>query len=285
MTVMSDQQRKELQEIRAEYCVSLFMPTHPTSHDAPEDRIRLKNILNEAQKKLENVGVRSSDAREQLHRGWVIHEDSDFWRNHRKGLVMFFSPTDSWEFLLPEDTPEKIYVQDHFVLTPIADVLDDDRRMYVMPLSPKPVQLFEVTRDSIRPVDLPGAPDDYEQAMRAVDPEHHLEYHSGTSEHDPNTRRPRQVHGQGVGVDDKKRKKRLREFCQKVDDGVSRALSQQRVPLVLVAAEPMAAIYREVSKYPNIAERTIRMNPDIVASHELHKKAVEVMAGEESGDS
>ena len=44
-------------------CISLYMPTHPVGDAGLQDRIRLKNLLAEAEERLTRRGMRSAEAR------------------------------------------------------------------------------------------------------------------------------------------------------------------------------------------------------------------------------
>ena len=47
-------------------CVTLCMPTHPASEQGQQDAVRLKNLVNMAEQRLVEQGMRTSDARDML---------------------------------------------------------------------------------------------------------------------------------------------------------------------------------------------------------------------------
>jgi len=52
----------ELAAARYSPAVSILVPTHPTGPETRQDPIRLKNAVKEAQEKLVDQGMRSSEA-------------------------------------------------------------------------------------------------------------------------------------------------------------------------------------------------------------------------------
>jgi hypothetical protein len=68
-------------------------------------------------------------------------------------------------------------------------------------------------------------------------------------------------------------KVRLAQYARKVDQALREFLAGRELPLILVATEPMASIYRSVQSYPRLAATTISTNPDALSDAELAASA------------
>jgi hypothetical protein len=73
-------------------CVSLFLPTCRAGRETRQGRIRLKNLLREAERRLLACRLRSTEVKEVLEPIRALVEDALFWRDQRDGLALFRSP-------------------------------------------------------------------------------------------------------------------------------------------------------------------------------------------------
>ena len=124
----------------------MFLPAHRVSPESGQDRIRLKNLLNEAEERLVAGGLRPPAARDVLQPGRELLQADPFWSYQSDGLALFLAPGWSRVFRLPLDLPELLVVADRFHVKPLLPLLANDYRFYVLALSQNEVRLLEGTR-------------------------------------------------------------------------------------------------------------------------------------------
>jgi hypothetical protein len=84
-------------------------------------------------------------------------------------------------------------------------------------------------------------------------------------------RRAAMFHGHGVADDDEK--DQVLRFLQVLDDALLRHLRRRPLPLVLAGVEYELAMFREVSRHPQIVPGGIEGNPELLSADELHRRA------------
>ena len=94
--MLSQQTVKELGEIRVETYHSLTFPTTSAGADLKGDRIRLKNLIAQAQSALVERGMRSPDAERLLAPAAVLLELRQFWAASKGGAYSIFCPTNTF---------------------------------------------------------------------------------------------------------------------------------------------------------------------------------------------
>jgi Bacterial archaeo-eukaryotic release factor family 3 len=264
--------REDVRELieRAGGGVSVFLPAHRVSPESGQDRIRLKNLLNEAEKRLVAGGLRPPAARDVLKPGRELLQADPFWSYQSDGLALFLAPGWSRVFRLPLDLPELLVVADRFHVKPLLPLLANDQRFYVLALSQNEVRLLEGTRQSVDEVELEHVPENLAEVLKYDDLEKELLLHIAGSS--GGGRRARAVfHGHGAGgeVD----KVLLERFLRSVDEGLREILRDERAPLVLASVDYEQAMFREITRYRYVLEGGIEGNPEALSPAELHERA------------
>jgi len=258
-----DALRQLLQETKAP-CVSLFMPTHRHAPEADQDPIRFKNLLRKARERVD-VGPAAA-ARELLEPLEQLAGSSSFWRHQMDGLAVFRSPELLEHYLLPEPAPERLVVADSFHIKPLLKALQSNRRYHVLTLSRERVAVYEGTRTALHAVDLRRLPGSLREALGIEEEEPHLQYRTlraGAS--------APIYHGHGLP--DAARKDELRRFLLAVDKALAEErLADEGVPLLLAGVGYYFPIFREVSRYPQLAEEGVEGNFDTASPSELHAR-------------
>jgi Bacterial archaeo-eukaryotic release factor family 7 len=183
-------------------CMSIFMPTHRTSPETKQDRIRFKNLLREAEKRLITSGLRSSEAKKLLTPAKTLLKDNLFWQYQADGLAVFISPEVFRYFHLPFRFEELLVVTDRFHMKPLLHLFTNDVRFYILALSQNEVRLFQGTRHGISEIEPEGVPGSMKEALKYDEPEKQLQYHTRTP--GGTGQRAAIFHGHGVGIDDAK---------------------------------------------------------------------------------
>ena len=200
-------------------CVSVFLPTHRVTPDSGQDPIRLRNLLDEAEKQLAAAGLRAPAVREVLRPGRDLLGPGRFWSYQSDGLAVFLAPGWSRVFRLPEEFGELVVVAGRFHVKPLPALLAAGHRFYVLALSQNQVRLLEETPHDVQEAELADAPRSLGDALKYDDLEKELGLHVA-GRGGPGTRAVFHGHGAGGEVD----KALLERFLRQVDDGLQQVL-------------------------------------------------------------
>jgi len=269
--------RTELEELTRPYNgkhVSIYMPTRKAGDEILENRVRFKNLLDEAEEQLVADGMRRPEAEQLLSPARPLMEDEVFWQRQDSGLAVFLAEGLARKYQLPLAFEELAVVSDRFHVKPLLQVLSNNGRFYVLALSQHETRLLQGTRHRIGEIDL----DDREQVPRSIvdilkweDPEMRLQHATGT-ESTLHQGVAAVFHGHGVASQDDPKEKVLRYF-QRLDEGISDLLADDDAPLVLVGDDFLLPLYREANSYPPLIEEGVAVQPEQLSVEALHRRA------------
>lgn len=255
-------------------CISLYEPTHrsyPAS--SQEDPVRYRNLLDRAQGALRER-YPSRLVRPVLEKLERFGTDTDFWIEAAPGLAVFGSADDLRVFKLPQPVPELLSVADRFQIKPLIRSLQRDGRYQLLALTLSDARLYEGTRDTLDPVDLPDAPLTIEAALgpELTEPYEKVtrSYGGGAGAKAP------MHHGQG-GRKDERPIDRERFFRAIDREILERASKLSRLPLVLAALPEHQTHFRELSHNPLLAAGGVELNPGALTPGELRDAAWRVI--------
>jgi len=248
-------------------CVSIYMPTTGGPPDRPEDRMRWKNLVRDAERLLGEAGA-NGGARELLAPIARAYGD----RPSRPGSVAVLrSPEVDARLWIPVLVPEIVVVSRTFHTKPLVSFLDGSRRYFVLALAERSVALYEGTPFSLRRLDVrlpafglsrPGKAEPYHSAGGSRP--------AGASVRH-GWREPLACH----------RLELARRF-RDIDRAVWRHLRDDAAPLVLAGVGYYHPIYRSVSCYPQLLEEGIEGNVEHARLVELYERAWPIVAAHES---
>jgi len=273
MDLLSKEELKRLIQKKDTPCISIYMPTYPTSPGAKQNPIRFKNLIREAEERLKMSGLRGSEAGRLLKPAKMLLKDGIFWQHQGNGLATFISSEFFHHYCLPVAFKELLVVTDRFHIKPLLHFFSNDGRFFILALSQNEVRLFHATRHIINEIQLKGIPGSLAEALQYDDPERQLQFHTRT----PGTSGERAAifHGHGVGIDDAK-DNILRYFYQ-IDHGLHDLLKEEQAPVVLAGVEYLFPIYKEANAFLNLMEDGITGNPEGLRPEELHRQAWEIV--------
>ncbi len=262
-----------LAQDRAQPCISIFMRTYQTGADVQQNPIRLRDLLKNAEKQLIAQGMRHPNALDLLAPMYELMGRSDFWEAQSKGLAVFLSRDTFRYYRQPVQFLDRVVVNNRFCIKPLFSDLHDGT-FYVLALDQKDLRLLQGSRDKIVevPIDQVGVPTSISEALPNEEFQAANQMHSFPSG-EPNSKYGQTaiLHGQGTAEEDPKNK--IRRFFQKVDDGLRTWFGDGKAPLVLAGVEYLLPIYKEVSRYPTLANKPILGNPRAWSAKELHDRA------------
>lgn len=251
--------------------VSLYFPTPPGGPEiGANNPARLKNLLRQAERRLQEMGKAAAEVEELLAPAYELAAEPDYWRGQAAGFAGFLSAAGLEPYRLPVEPPERVVVSERFFLKPLLPLLIGDGRFFVLALSQKQVRLLEGSMTRIRELDLHSIPRRLQDAVGYDWQEGSLQFHTVGAARGP-AHGGAVFHGQGAGNDDQKAE--VEKFLRAVDKGLLELLRDKQAPLVLAAAEPIQSMYREISKHPNLVTPGIVGSPDQTSPEDLHAAA------------
>jgi hypothetical protein len=252
----------------AGWCVSLFMPTHRAGRETEQGPIRLKNLLREAEERLQAEGLRPPEIRELLAGPQRLLQDPGFWQHQSDGLVVFCSAEAFHFFRLPLGFDEFVVISRRFHLKPLLTLFTSDGTFYILALSQNQVRLLEGTRHGVDEVHLEGRVQSLSEAFPEPPAEKQLQFHTGA----PATKgkRPAMFYGHDLSTETKDR---IQRWFRTIDGQLKDILAGVASPMILAGVEYLFPLYREACTYPHLLSGGIAGNPEGLKPEELHRQA------------
>lgn len=259
-------------------CVSIFLPTHRRGKDVEQDPIRFKNLLRQAEERVEQQGLRKRDRDQMLAPARALLDNTMFWQHQSDGLAVFMRPGEFQEYRMPLDLDELVVVTDRYHLKPLLPLLSGDGRFYLLLFNLKNVRLFEGSRFSLLEVELSGMP---KSLADAFDPDRYqgqLQFYTGAPTRGGG-KRDAIFHGTG-GSGEEATKEAIEKFCRQLDRVLLEFLKPTQAPLVLAGVDYLLPIYKSATKYPYLLDAHITGSQDETGLDELHTEAWEIVEPE-----
>ena len=245
--------------------VSIYLRTTPVTQDAQADRIELKNLLKRAVAEMAQAGTPKRDVAAIQERIEALIEDDAFWVSQANSLAIFADPDGIRTFRLPNHLASLVEVSDRYHLKPLFRSVTFPHRAFLLPISMGAVRLIELTAD-LPPREI-AVPDLPRNAADASGRASHLE------------RRGDMLSGESTSEN-----ALLTRYARAVDQALRPILAGHERPLIVVAAEPMASIFRAVCSYPHLVRETISLSADHTADHDLAPAARRVLDNVYAGE-
>jgi hypothetical protein len=256
----------------ADWCVSLFMPTHRAGRDTEQDPIRFKNLLRAAEEGLQSKGLRPAAIREILQAPHQMLLDKGFWQGRSDGLAVF-STTDRCHFFrLPLTFDETLVISKRFHVKPLLPILASDGLFHILALSQNQVRLLEATRHTVQEIPLEGISLSLAEAFPETAADKQVPSHSGTPS--GAGKRPAMFYGHDIS---NTTKDRLLRWFRMLDKQLRDLLGERKSPLVLAGVDFLFPLYRDANTYPHLLEAGVGGNPEGLAPEELHATAWELV--------
>lgn len=277
MPLLSQDELKNLIENSSRPCVSIYMPTQKAGPDIRQNPIRFKNVMREAEERLDAMGVPHQEAMEWLKQAHEL-DTNEFWEQQDQGLAIFISPKLFCYYSLPFGFEELVVVTDHFHLKPILYLMNNDGRFYILALSQKDVKFFEGTRSNVKEVEVENMPKSLDEALGYDETAKEGQFRIATPKGGTSNsfQQPGSFHGQG-SPDRDKHQEGILQFFHAIDGALHEKLRNKKGPLVLAGVEYLFPIYQEANTYPHLVEEGITGNPQNLKPEELHDLAWQIV--------
>jgi hypothetical protein len=245
-------------------CVSIYEPSHARPDGSGEDRMRWRNLLDDARAKLEaashpKTASRLLDPLTTLDAGAFRHGDEG-------GLAAFAADGFVRVFRVHTALPERVVVADSFHVRPLLAWLQAAKRHYVLALSRKHVRVFEGVDGTLVEKDVPGLPRKIEDAAHSAAANDGANVHGATGRRSYGDNGPRSPQAE------------LAPFFRAIDHAICAFLRDEHVPLLLAGVSRSISVYRTVSRYPALAHDHIEGNFDRAGADEIRERAEPIVA-------
>jgi hypothetical protein len=274
MDTLARNDLRQLVETNGKWHVSIYLPMHRVGNEQQQDHIRLKNLLSQAEKNLLDYGLRRPEVEEMLTPVNDLMVNRDFWQQPSDGLAIFSSKDLSRIFRLPTSFEEVVVVGKSFYVQPLLPLLNGNGNFYILALSLNQNRLFKASKDNIEEVELKDVPENMEEALQIEGLEKHLGFQTNTDRGNRGVERPAIFYGQGEEND---KKEKILRYCQELDNGLSRQIEDESLPMVVAAVDYLIPIYQQASTYRNLLNEAVVGSPDRKDLKELHTSAWKVV--------
>lgn len=248
--------------------VTITLPTHEKGEEVKQDPIRFKNLLSEAEKKLNERDLKNGDVEEFLKPARELLERPMFWSHQKNGLAVYLTEDFFEVYKLPYDINEQVFVNDHFFITPLLPMTSMDGSFAVLAASRKNVRLLRCTRNSVQDITPEGIETSVSDYLE-VDPQKQLQFHSGAKGQSA------MYFGHNANEEDKMVV--VEAFYREIEKEITKVLNEVNDPLIIVGLVENANLYEDVNDYHRVVENKENHNPDELTDKELRDKGWEVV--------
>ena len=269
MSLLSIEELKELVEQPQGVCVSIYMPTMRLGSETQQNPIRFKNLIKQAEARLQEYDLRPTDAANLLQPAVALDEEN-FWQHQDAGLAIFIAEGFFRYYRLPLELEELVVVNDSFHLKPLMPLLTGDGRFYILTLGQRDVRLLECTQHSVIDVEVEGLPKNMDEALQydetAKEGQRRMDTGAGRNQQGGS------FHGQG-NPDRDNIQQELLQYFHLVDRALHEFFHTRRAPLVLAGVDYLLPIYREANTYGSLMTEGIKHNTKLQTPEELRDEA------------
>ncbi len=239
-----------LAEVRDPHCVSIYTPAGSMPEDGERARLELKNQLRDVTTQLEAANADKSVIENVKTSVESLLSDSRFWQYQSKSLAVFIGGDRFDTYRLPNEFTATVDVADRFYIKPLLRTITFSQSAYVLALSQNSVRLVKVTADQpareLEPADLPSDLDSYLN----LDLSGKATFGRGSEDGDL----------------------RAQQFTAAINNALLPVLRNEKLPLILASADPLASAYRRTNSYEFLAEETIPGNPEALSPEQLAER-------------
>lgn len=265
--MVSEKTIHELINQKGENFVTITLPTHEKGEESKQDPIRFKNLLSKAEKTLQSRGSKNGHAGDVLKPAKELLDKPMFWSHLKKGLVVYLTDDTFNVYHLPYEIDEQVFVNDHFLITPLLPMTSMDGSFVVLAASRKNIRLLRCTRNTIQDItpDIETSVSDYLE----VDPQKQLQFHSGAKGQSA------MYFGHNANEEDKMVV--VEAFYREIEKEITNMLNETGDPLILAGLTENIGLYEKVNHYNRLIEDTVSYNPDELSDKELRDKGWDVV--------
>lgn len=249
----------DLNLLRADACVSIYLPTTPLTREIEQSKIALGNLVKKAISQLEANGF-------EKRRIWSLQEqfdellaDDEFWNHQASSLAILATPESLRTYRMANKLKEIVEVSDRFHLKPLLRAITFSHAAYVLALSENAVRLIAVSADlPPREVEVPNLPKDLTSVVGQATSKNYT--------------------GTGNRPSDRGHGSYQARYVRKINSMLRPVLMHSELPLILATTKPLESLFRSMSSVPALSD-IIAGNPERMSEAELANAARPILDG------
>ncbi|MCB1674987.1 MAG: hypothetical protein KDI01_01775 [Halioglobus sp.] len=247
----------DLNQVRSDTCVSVYLPTTPVSRETERSRINLGNLVKKAVAQLEAADFKKRRIVSLQEQFEDLLTDDDFWNHQANSLAILATPESMRTYRMANKLTEIVEVSDRFHLKPLLRAITFHHAAHVLAISENAVRLIEVSADlPAHMVEVPDLP----KNLTSVVGKATVKDFSGLGH----------MHGaQG-------NKPYLARYIRQINEALRPILLQSDRPLILATTKTLETLFRSMSAIPALPD-TIAGNPEHLSESELAAAARPVL--------
>ena len=151
---------EELANHKADFCISIYLPTHRSGVQVNEmqDNLNFKNALQRVATQLKERGVDQARIQRLLEPGYELLRNSMFWRYMEQGLAVFMTE-EMFKYVKMPDTPhEEVLINSSFLLKPLVNAMTIKEYYYLLTISKKQAKLFRADAFGMKLIEIDELP-------------------------------------------------------------------------------------------------------------------------------
>lgn len=231
---------RELARVQGWPSVSVYLPIVRGGVEGEQNDVRVRDALRRAETLLIQKGCSSALAESVLKEGRRRASEPSFLSHPGDGIALLMTEDRTWVFQLPVAVAEAVYVEKHLALGPLVPALKSAEKFLVLALSENSAKLYRAEGETLEPV-AADLPENMREALAYDQPESQI--HAISAGRYRNRKEGAVFHGQGAStmhVDAE-----LHAYCREVSDAMAPVLAREDAPLVVAAADRLAAVFAE----------------------------------------
>ena len=266
--MVSQQKLNELINSNGDILLSITLPTHRKGEGSKQDPIRFKNLLNNAAETLREKGLKEADAESFLKDARELLDKPLFWSHLDKGLAIYIANNILEVFKVPYELEEQVYVNDHFLITPLLPMMSLDGTFCILALSRQNARLLSCTRNEMEDITPEGISTSVKDYLE-IDPEKQLQFHSGA--------RGQKAMYFGHGASDEDKMVVVEQYLRELEKGITKVMKERNDPLVVIGLKDNVVLYKKINDYNRLVDDPIYFNPDEQTDLDLKNKGWHVI--------
>ncbi len=244
---MNKQILKQLQNRGTFPSISIFMPTHRSFPENQQDKIRLKNLVNSAQRRLKEEAGESEipGISKKLN---DLAESIDY-NNLLDGLAIFISKDDDYKFNFSFPVEERVIIDKTFATRDLVFGLNRSQPYIALIIDEKNTRFYSGIRETLSEVEHPDLPlKNFVHDIKSGEI-------TDTSFND-------RIH---------ENEERLKNYLREADLVLNELTAQENIPYIIAGTQKQIALFKEISRSKSVTLGELTGNYGNSSGDELSK--------------
>ena len=258
--------------------VSIFIPTYATGREVRQNSIRLKNLIGKIEGQLSDAGMNDSEIDSYLSPLAALVNDEVFWQDQNEGCALFLDENELRIFRLPVQFEPLAVIGETFHITPLIPIYSGNGQFLLLEIDQKRPKIYLGSKFKLLRVEEIDMPESLKMMLdNFYEINRHIQFHNKTTNPNPDLDQNRKgmYFGHGGGEIDEKAE--IKNYFHRLDEALMDFFTDHNAPLVLAGIDFLHPIYMDVNTYPNLMQKSIKINVGDISEEELHQLAWEIV--------